>query len=164
MAYVACEVVSGTARVADDDELVAVAWATPPEFDHYVPHGFAPSVQDYLADRGLTQPEPLVQQSRHQMEHSAAEFASTQSRADPSLSLSCSSHAIRWNTQLPNLPLLTSRPRLRRGSGRAPALRGSYVAPPRTPATGRAEPGSSSQHTVAIRRIRIRGTSSRGDA
>lgn len=54
MAYVACEVVSGTARVADDDELVAVAWVTPQEFDHYVPHGFAPSVQNYLAGRGLT--------------------------------------------------------------------------------------------------------------
>lgn len=49
MAYVACTIVSGSAHVADTDELGDIAWATPAQFDEYVPYGFAPMVQDYLA-------------------------------------------------------------------------------------------------------------------
>jgi 8-oxo-dGTP diphosphatase len=48
MGYVACEVKSGTAYVADTDELSDFAWATPDQFNDYVPYGFAPMVQDYL--------------------------------------------------------------------------------------------------------------------
>jgi len=50
MAYVACTIVSGKAYVADAEELGDIAWATPAQFDDYVPYGFAPMVQDYLAD------------------------------------------------------------------------------------------------------------------
>lgn len=46
--YVACEVVSGEAYVADTEELVDIVWATPDKFTEYVPYGFAPAVQDYL--------------------------------------------------------------------------------------------------------------------
>lgn len=53
MAYVACTRVEGTARVADEEELAAFAWATPDEFDQYVPYGFAPAVNEYLQARGL---------------------------------------------------------------------------------------------------------------
>ena len=49
MAYVACTIVSGSAHVADTDELGDIAWATPAQFDDYVPCGFAPMVRDYLA-------------------------------------------------------------------------------------------------------------------
>jgi 8-oxo-dGTP diphosphatase len=49
MAYVACTGVSGDAYVADTEELDDIAWATPAQFDDYVPYGFAPMVQDYLA-------------------------------------------------------------------------------------------------------------------
>ncbi|WP_369373640.1 NUDIX hydrolase [Promicromonospora sp. Populi] len=49
MGYVACEVKSGTAYVADTEELADLAWATPDKFSDYVPYGFAPMVQDYLA-------------------------------------------------------------------------------------------------------------------
>jgi 8-oxo-dGTP diphosphatase len=48
MGYVACEVKSGTAYVADAEELSDFAWATPDQFSDYVPYGFAPMVQDYL--------------------------------------------------------------------------------------------------------------------
>jgi 8-oxo-dGTP diphosphatase len=48
MGYVACEVKSGTAHVADAEELSDVAWVTPDQFSDYVPYGFAPMVQDYL--------------------------------------------------------------------------------------------------------------------
>ena len=49
MAYVACDIVSGTARVADTEELADLAWVTPAQFDEFVPYGFAPVVQDYLS-------------------------------------------------------------------------------------------------------------------
>ena len=49
MAYVACTVLSGSAHVADADELGNIAWATPAQFDDYVPYGFAPMVQEHLA-------------------------------------------------------------------------------------------------------------------
>jgi 8-oxo-dGTP diphosphatase len=48
MGYVACDVKSGTAYVADTEELAAVAWVTPDQFSEYVPYGFAPMVQDFL--------------------------------------------------------------------------------------------------------------------
>jgi len=48
MAYVACDIVSGTAHVADTDELADLAWVTPNEFASFVPYGFAPVVKDYL--------------------------------------------------------------------------------------------------------------------
>ncbi|BAK33758.1 putative hydrolase [Microlunatus phosphovorus NM-1] len=53
MAYVACEIVSGTAHVADEDELADLAWVKPADFSTFVPYGFAPVVQDYL-DSTLT--------------------------------------------------------------------------------------------------------------
>ncbi|GAA2239934.1 NUDIX domain-containing protein [Promicromonospora sukumoe] len=49
MGYVACDVISGEAYVADADELADIVWATPDKFVDYVPYGFAPAVQDYLA-------------------------------------------------------------------------------------------------------------------
>lgn len=48
MAYVACNIVSGTAYVADTDELADLAWVRPERFADYVPYGFAQVVQDYL--------------------------------------------------------------------------------------------------------------------
>lgn len=51
MAYVPCEIDSGEARVTDSDELAAVAWVTASEARTYVPYGFAPAVQDYLASQ-----------------------------------------------------------------------------------------------------------------
>ena len=51
MGYVACDVVSGEAYVADAEELAAVVWATPDEFTDYVPYGFAPALQDYLTTK-----------------------------------------------------------------------------------------------------------------
>ena len=48
--YVACRVVSGVAHVADAHEIVQVVWAVPAEWSELVPHGFASTVQDYLAD------------------------------------------------------------------------------------------------------------------
>jgi 8-oxo-dGTP diphosphatase len=50
MGYVACEVKSGTAYVADAEELSDLAWATPDQFSDYVPYGFAPMVQEYLSE------------------------------------------------------------------------------------------------------------------
>lgn len=47
--YVACRVQEGTAHVADTDEVQDIAWAAPAELSSYVPRGFAPVVQDYLA-------------------------------------------------------------------------------------------------------------------
>lgn len=46
--YVACEVRSGTAYVADAEELADLVWAAPDQLTDYVPYGFAPIVQDYL--------------------------------------------------------------------------------------------------------------------
>ncbi|WP_454860913.1 NUDIX hydrolase [Promicromonospora soli] len=49
MGYVACEVEAGAADVADTDELADLAWVGAAELDDFVPHGFAPVVQEYLA-------------------------------------------------------------------------------------------------------------------
>jgi 8-oxo-dGTP diphosphatase len=46
--YVACDLISGTARVADEDEIAEVAWCAIGEADDYVPSGFFASVQAYL--------------------------------------------------------------------------------------------------------------------
>jgi 8-oxo-dGTP diphosphatase len=54
MVYIACEVLSGKAYVADNGELTDIAWTTIDECRSYVPHGFAPVVEDYL-DVALTQ-------------------------------------------------------------------------------------------------------------
>ena len=48
MAYVACDIVGGTAHVADTDELADLAWVTPGQFPDFVPYRFAPIVLDYL--------------------------------------------------------------------------------------------------------------------
>jgi len=48
MSYTACEVVSGEAHVADDDELDAVAWVAHSEIADYVPYGLFGPVQEYL--------------------------------------------------------------------------------------------------------------------
>ena len=48
MSYTACEVVSGEARVADDEELDAIAWVTLDEIPQYVPYGLFEPVQAYL--------------------------------------------------------------------------------------------------------------------
>ncbi len=48
MAYTACEVVSGTATVADDDELDQVAWVRHEEIPSLVPYGLFEPVQDHL--------------------------------------------------------------------------------------------------------------------
>ncbi|NYV73135.1 NUDIX hydrolase [Streptomyces sp. UH6] len=53
MSYTACEVVDGEARVADDDELDAVAWVAHGEIAEYVPYGLFGPVQEYL-DETLT--------------------------------------------------------------------------------------------------------------
>lgn len=51
MGYVACDVVSGEAYVADAEELAGIVWATPDKFTDYVPYGFAPAVQEYLTTK-----------------------------------------------------------------------------------------------------------------
>lgn len=48
MSYTACTVVEGEARVADADELDAVAWVTLDEIPDYVPYGLFGPVQEYL--------------------------------------------------------------------------------------------------------------------
>jgi 8-oxo-dGTP diphosphatase len=48
MAYVACDRVSGTARVADEDELAEVAWCDRATLTEYVPYPFFGPVQEYL--------------------------------------------------------------------------------------------------------------------
>jgi 8-oxo-dGTP diphosphatase len=48
MSYTACEVVQGEAKVADEDELDAVAWVTLDEIPKYVPYGLFEPVQTYL--------------------------------------------------------------------------------------------------------------------
>lgn len=50
MAYVACSIDTGHAHVADTDELADIAWATPEQFKSYVPYGFAPVVEQHLAE------------------------------------------------------------------------------------------------------------------
>lgn len=48
MSYTACNPISGTARVADADELDAVAWVSLGEIPEYVPYGLFEPVQAYL--------------------------------------------------------------------------------------------------------------------
>lgn len=48
MSYTACEPVQGEARVADEDELDAVAWVAHGEIADYVPYGLFGPVQEYL--------------------------------------------------------------------------------------------------------------------
>lgn len=48
MFYTACEVVSGEARVADAEELDAIAWVALDEIPEYVPYGLYEPVQEYL--------------------------------------------------------------------------------------------------------------------
>jgi 8-oxo-dGTP diphosphatase len=48
MIYVACDPISGTARVADEDEIAEVAWCDIGEVRGYVPSGFFAPVQAYL--------------------------------------------------------------------------------------------------------------------
>jgi 8-oxo-dGTP diphosphatase len=48
MSYTACEVLEGTAHVADDEELDAVAWVSHSEIAEYVPYGLFGPVQEYL--------------------------------------------------------------------------------------------------------------------
>jgi 8-oxo-dGTP diphosphatase len=50
MSYTACEVLQGEAKVADEDELDAVAWVTLDEIPQYVPYGLFEPVQEYLDD------------------------------------------------------------------------------------------------------------------
>jgi 8-oxo-dGTP diphosphatase len=48
MSYIACEVLQGDAKVADADELDAVAWVTLDEIPQHVPYGLFGPVQEYL--------------------------------------------------------------------------------------------------------------------
>jgi 8-oxo-dGTP diphosphatase len=50
MAYTACEIVSGSATVADDKELDQVAWVRHEEIPALVPYGLFGPVQAYLDD------------------------------------------------------------------------------------------------------------------
>lgn len=48
MSYTACEVLGGTAHVADTDELAELAWVAHGKIPEYVPYGLFEPVQDYL--------------------------------------------------------------------------------------------------------------------
>ncbi|MFB6437864.1 NUDIX hydrolase [Streptomyces sp. NPDC056411] len=48
MSYTACEVVSGTAHVADTEELAELAWVAHAQIPEYVPYGLFGPVQEYL--------------------------------------------------------------------------------------------------------------------
>ncbi|BDM67214.1 hypothetical protein HEK616_07010 [Streptomyces nigrescens] len=48
MSYTACEVVSGTAHVADTEELAELAWVAHGQIPDYVPYGLFGPVQEYL--------------------------------------------------------------------------------------------------------------------
>lgn len=48
MSYTAAEALEGEARVADDEELDAVAWVAHSEIGDYVPYGLFGPVQEYL--------------------------------------------------------------------------------------------------------------------
>lgn len=48
MTYVACEPISGTAVVKDDEEIAEVAWISHGEIAGYVPYGLYGPVQEYL--------------------------------------------------------------------------------------------------------------------
>ncbi|WP_405797735.1 NUDIX hydrolase [Streptomyces sp. NBC_01506] len=48
MSYTACEVVGGTAYVADTEELAELAWVAHGAIPQYVPYGLFEPVQDHL--------------------------------------------------------------------------------------------------------------------
>ncbi|MFD5397508.1 NUDIX hydrolase [Streptomyces sp. NPDC127097] len=48
MSYTACEVVSGTAHVADTEELAELAWVAHDQIPEYVPYGLFGPVQEHL--------------------------------------------------------------------------------------------------------------------
>ncbi|MEU2155763.1 NUDIX hydrolase [Streptomyces sp. NPDC019396] len=48
MSYTACEVLSGTARVGDAEELAELAWVALGEIPRYVPYGLFEPVRQYL--------------------------------------------------------------------------------------------------------------------
>ncbi|MGZ0201579.1 NUDIX hydrolase [Streptomyces sp. RM1] len=48
MSYTACEVVGGTAHVADAEELAELAWVAQGDIPQYVPYGLFKPVQEYL--------------------------------------------------------------------------------------------------------------------
>ena len=48
MIYVACQVMNGEARVADEDELADFVWSDREGLTRYVPYGFYEPVQQYL--------------------------------------------------------------------------------------------------------------------
>ncbi|WP_267893345.1 NUDIX hydrolase [Streptomyces kebangsaanensis] len=48
MSYATCEVVGGTAHVADTEELAELAWVAHSEIPQYVPYGLFEPVQKYL--------------------------------------------------------------------------------------------------------------------
>ncbi|MFD7556617.1 NUDIX hydrolase [Streptomyces sp. NPDC059835] len=48
VSYTACEVVGGTAHVADADEVSEVAWVTLSEISQYIPYGVFTPVQRHL--------------------------------------------------------------------------------------------------------------------
>lgn len=54
MSYTACDVLSGTAYVADTEELAEFAWCAHSEIPEYVPYGLYEPVQAYL-DEVLSQ-------------------------------------------------------------------------------------------------------------
>jgi 8-oxo-dGTP diphosphatase len=54
---VACQWISGEARVQAPDEIAGVAWCTPAELAGHTPAGIAPFVRNYL-DRELRRGTP----------------------------------------------------------------------------------------------------------
>jgi 8-oxo-dGTP diphosphatase len=48
MVYVACDVIDGQPRVADDEEIMDIAWANRTKVTEYVPYAFYGPVQEYL--------------------------------------------------------------------------------------------------------------------
>lgn len=48
MIYVACDVVNGEARVADDDELADIVWSERDQLGQLVPYGFYEPVERHL--------------------------------------------------------------------------------------------------------------------
>ena len=51
MLYVACDVVDGTAYVADEEEIADVAWCDRATLTAYIPHPFYSPVQEHLDAR-----------------------------------------------------------------------------------------------------------------
>ncbi|QQC90587.1 NUDIX hydrolase [Streptomyces alfalfae] len=48
MSYIACQVLGGTAHVADTEELAELAWVAHGDIPEYVPYGLFEPVQEYL--------------------------------------------------------------------------------------------------------------------